>query len=245
MHMLLQILEEGKLTDSLGRRIDFRNTVVIMTSNIGAEQLLKGDGLGFSGGATDSMSKRKDKILAAAKKNFKPEFMNRVDDIIVFGSLEREDLIRIINIEINKVRKRLMFKGLTLELDDSVLNFLIEKGYQPEFGARPLRRAVEQHLEDALAEDMLKGYFKNADKIEVKLDNQKILFFPSKTTAEEEPELVLETSEPTETAEVQTEKAPVKRASRKRTATAAKKKKTENDGKNDQDDAEKDNQGIF
>lgn len=241
MHMLLQILEEGKLTDSLGRRIDFRNTVVIMTSNIGAEQLMKGAGLGFSGGAADSSSKRKDKILAAAKKNFKPEFMNRVDDIIVFGSLERDDLIRIINIEINKVRKRLMFKGLTLEMDDDVLNFLIEKGYQPEFGARPLRRAVEQHLEDALAEDMLKGYFKNADKIEVKLDNQKILFFPSNTPDSEEPEPVFETSAEAETAEVQTEAVPAKRASRKRSTTTAKKKKTENDGKNDQDDAGKDN----
>ncbi len=224
MHMLLQILEEGKLTDSLGRRIDFRNTVVIMTSNIGAEQLLKGDSLGFSGGgAAESLSKRQDKIMAAARKNFKPEFLNRVDEIIVFGSLEREDLLKIINIEINKVRKRLMFKGLTLEIEDEVLNFLIEKGYQPEFGARPLRRAVEQHLEDALAEDILKGYFRGADKIDVKLDNQKILFFPVKSNEQVGP-LEEQLPEPAAKEEPKPAKAaakPKKRAPRKKKSTGS------------------------
>lgn len=188
MHMLLQILEEGKLTDSLGRRVDFRNTVVIMTSNVGAEQLGKGATLGFSAGAAENADKLKDKIMAAAKKGFKPEFLNRVDDIIVFRNLQREDLVKIINIEIDKVRRRLMFKGWELEIDPAVIDFLIEKGYQPEFGARPLRRAVEQQLEDALAEDILKGYFRGADRIEVKLDNNKILFFPLKSTVEKSDE---------------------------------------------------------
>lgn len=178
MNMLLQILEEGKLTDSLGRRIDFRNTVVIMTSNIGAEQLAKGGELGFSTGAAESAEKAKEKLLNTAKKYFKPEFLNRVDDVIVFRNLTREDLAKIVNIEIGKVRARLMFKGLELTIEDKVIDFLIEKGFQPEFGARPLRRAVEHYLEDALAEEILKGYFKGADRIEVRLDNNKLLFFP-------------------------------------------------------------------
>lgn len=180
MNMLLQILEEGKLTDSLGRRIDFRNTVVIMTSNIGAEQLLKGGGLGFSSGAAESAEKSKDKLLGTARKFFKPEFLNRVDDVIIFRNLVRDDLTKIVNIEIDKVRGRLMLKGLALDIENKVVDFLIEKGFQPEFGARPLRRAVEHYLEDSLAEEILKGYFKGADRVEVRLDNNKLLFFPHK-----------------------------------------------------------------
>jgi ATP-dependent Clp protease ATP-binding subunit ClpC len=179
MHMLLQILEEGKLTDSLGRRIDFRNSIIIMTSNVGAEQIVKGGGLGFASGKTDeSFEKIRDKLIEMAKKRFKPEFVNRVDDVIVFRRLEREDLKRIVNLEVDKVRERLSFKALELELDDKVLDFLIDRGYEPEYGARPLRRAIERYLEDPLAEDLLKGYFKNSEKIKVKIDNQKLLFFP-------------------------------------------------------------------
>ncbi|MDD3119710.1 MAG: ATP-dependent Clp protease ATP-binding subunit, partial [Victivallales bacterium] len=190
-HMLLQILEEGKLTDAMGRRIDFRNTIIIMTSNIGAEQLVKNSSLGFSGGKSDAADKLKEKLLSAARQFFKPEFLNRVDDVIIFRALNRDDLLKIVNLEVNKVRQRLTFKGMSLDIEDKVLDFLIEKGYQPEFGARPLRRAVEQYLEDAMAEEILKGYFKGADRIAVRLDNNKILFFPEKDgtaiTAEEKP----------------------------------------------------------
>jgi ATP-dependent Clp protease ATP-binding subunit ClpC len=178
MHVLLQILEEGKLTDSLGRKVDFRNTIVIMTSNVGAEQLVKGSSLGFGGGVENDAEKATERLLGSAKRYFKPEFINRVDDIVIFHRLSREDLHKIINIEIDKVRARLSEKGLTLELDAAVFDFLIEKGYKPEYGARPLRRAVERYLEDALAEHILKGYFKQAIGVTVKLDNQKLLFFP-------------------------------------------------------------------
>jgi len=178
IHMLLQVLEEGKLTDSLGRRIDFRNTVVIMTSNVGAEQLVKGGSMGF--GATEELDKVKtrERLLSIAKKHFKPEFINRVDDIIVFHRLTRDDLLQIIDIEIDKVRERLKHKEMHLVIDEAVKDFLIEKGYKPEYGARPLRRAVERYMEDPLAEELIKGYFKNAKGIHVKLDKQKLLFFP-------------------------------------------------------------------
>ena len=178
INMLLQILEEGKLTDSLGRRVDFRNTIIIMTSNVGAEQLVKGSGMGFN--ATEELDKAKtrDRLLTMAKKYFKPEFINRVDDVIVFHRLTRDDLLKIVDIEINKVRGRLRHKDMFLVIDEVVKDFLIEKGYKPEYGARPLRRAVERYMEDPLAEELLKGYFKKAKGIHVKLDKQKLLFFP-------------------------------------------------------------------
>ncbi len=188
MHMLLQILEEGKLTDSLGRRIDFRNTIIIMTSNIGAEQIVKGGGLGF--GANDknvSFDKTRDRLLEMAKKRFKPEFINRVDDVIVFHRLEKEDLMRIVDLELNKVRERLLLQGLKLNVNDKVIEFLIEKGYEPEYGARPLRRAIERYIEDALAEELLRGYFRKTKCIDVQLDNQKLLFLPDSGDEDEVP----------------------------------------------------------
>ncbi|QSH42619.1 ATP-dependent Clp protease ATP-binding subunit [Lentisphaerota bacterium] len=178
MHMLLQILEEGKITDSLGRRIDFRNTVIIMTSNVGAATLAKGGGMGFTASPSVNEDKMRERLMDMAKKHFKPEFINRVDDVIVFHTLKREDLIKIIDIEVDKVRSRLAYKGMELKMDDDVKDFLISKGYQPEYGARPLRRSVERYLEDPLAEEILKGYFKNAKAIAVRLDKQKLLFFP-------------------------------------------------------------------
>jgi ATP-dependent Clp protease ATP-binding subunit ClpC len=178
IHMLLQVLEEGKLTDSLGRRIDFRNTVIIMTSNVGAEQLVKGGTMGFGATAALDKVKTREHLLGIAKKHFKPEFINRVDDVIVFHRLTRKDLMQIVDIEIEKVRERVKHKDMYLTVDDAVKDFLIEKGYKPEYGARPLRRAVERYMEDPLAEELIKGYFKNAKGIHVKLDKQKLLLFP-------------------------------------------------------------------
>ena len=178
MHMLLQILEEGRITDTLGRRIDFRNTIIIMTSNVGAEQLARGGTLGFGGDALAESQKSDEKLLGIAKKFFKPEFINRVDDIIVFRRLEKEDLIKIVDIELGKLRERLLGRKLDLEVSDEVKNFLIAKGYEPEFGARPLRRAVERYIEDPLAEELLRGTFEKAGKVRVELDRQKVLFFP-------------------------------------------------------------------
>ena len=186
-HLLLQILEEGKLTDSLGRRIDFSNTVVIMTSNVGAEQLVKGNtALGFSSGNTASdAAKAEERLLAIAKKHFKPEFLNRLDDIVLFRQLGKEDLVRIVDLELSDVASRLKQKQLELVVAPEVKDFLIQKGYQVEYGARPLRRAVQRYLEDPLAEELLKGYFRDAARIRAEMDNGKLLFFPEK--AEKKP----------------------------------------------------------
>jgi ATP-dependent Clp protease ATP-binding subunit ClpC len=181
MHILLQILEEGHITDSLGRKIDFRNTIIIMTSNVGAEQLSRGvKPLGFSGDPVTNEEKRRERLLELAKKAFKPEFINRIDDIIVFHSLTRENLMSIIDIELDKVKSRLAARNLKLNISDEVKNFIIDKGNQTEFGARPLRRAVERYIEDELAEEILKGSFKKASVINITLDNNKIIFTPQK-----------------------------------------------------------------
>ena len=180
MHLLLQILEEGKLTDSLGRRIDFRNTIVIMTSNLGAEQMMKGSGLGFEGALKpgESFQKVADRLIETAKKRFKPEFINRIDDVIVFRRLEREDILKIVNLEIKKVQDRLKENGKELIVEPPVVDFIIEKGFQPEFGARPLRRAIERYIEDELADSILRGFLADAPRIVARLDNRKVVFFP-------------------------------------------------------------------
>ncbi|MCP3966776.1 MAG: ATP-dependent Clp protease ATP-binding subunit [Lentisphaerae bacterium] len=222
MHMLLQILEEGKLTDSLGRRIDFRNTIIIMTSNVGAVTLAKGGGMGFTSSPSINEDKMRDRLMDLAKKHFKPEFINRVDDVIVFHTLKRNDLIKIIDIEINKVRGRLACKGMELKMDDDVKDFLISKGYQPEYGARPLRRSVERHLEDPLAEEILKGYFKNAKAIAVRLDKQKLLFFPEHGDLDEK---VTEVEKAVDAAEKKAAK-PKRKTTRKPAAKPTARKRT-------------------
>ncbi len=158
MHMLLQILEEGKLTDSLGRHIDFRNTVIILTSNLGHEAGGRKGGLGFGGvGANADYEQLKQRMLDAAKRTFKPELLNRFDDIIVFRELSRPDVARILDLEVAKVHARLAARGLTLKLTKTAKDFLIDKGFSADLGARPLRRAVSRFLEDPLAEQILKG----------------------------------------------------------------------------------------
>ncbi|MFA6291581.1 MAG: ATP-dependent Clp protease ATP-binding subunit [Victivallales bacterium] len=192
MHLLLQILEEGQVTDSLGRRINFRNTIVIMTSNIGAEQIMKGGGIGF---ATDtdavdaeSFDKVSHRLVEIAKKHFKPEFMNRVDEIIVFRKLNREDLKEIVSTEINKVTERLRDRNLVLNVLPEVLDFIIEKGYKPEYGARPIRRAVQQYLEDSLAEEILKGAVTENAKVDVMLSDGRLVFVPAVAAADPVPD---------------------------------------------------------
>ncbi len=156
MDLLLQILEEGRLTDSFGRKVDFRNTIVIMTSNLGADLIRKGTTVGFGvqEGAPD-YDTIKEKILEAVKKQFKPEFLNRVDDVVIFRPLNKENLMKVIELEITKVANRLERKEIYIALDDKAKKHLVEKGFQPEMGARPLRRLIEQYLEDPLAEKLL------------------------------------------------------------------------------------------
>src|SRR3989440_238720 len=179
MHLLLQILEDGKITDSLGRKIDFRNTIIIMTSNVGAELLKRQTTMGFV--ATKPLGEHeyeamRDRLLEEAKKTFKPEFINRRDDIIVFHQLTKSDLMQIVELEVAKVLGRVKAKDVHIELDQSAKEFLIEKGYDPQYGARPMRRAVERFLEDPFAEELLRGNVKGGDVVHVGVNNGKLVF---------------------------------------------------------------------
>ena len=179
MHMLLQILEEGKLTDTLGRRIDFRNTIVIMTSNIGADRIGRSNTLGFSAGSPNADAEKQNNVLLeTAKRTFKPEFINRVDEILVFRRLEKEDLEKIVRLELDKLVRRMANQGRKLQYSDELAAFLTEKGFQPEYGARPLRRAVERSVEDPLAEMILSG--KLGDSIFADVKNNEIVFTKTK-----------------------------------------------------------------
>jgi len=166
-NLLLQILEDGVVTDSLGRKVDFRNTIIIMTSNVGADLVRKNNVMGFGVKGDDANYEvMKEKMLEQSKKVFKPEFLNRLDDIIVFHSLTRDDLTKIVDIEVAKVHTRLKPREITFRLTPEATSFLIE-GYDPQYGARPLRRAVERYLEDPMAEEILRGTIKNGDFVVV------------------------------------------------------------------------------
>jgi ATP-dependent Clp protease ATP-binding subunit ClpC len=189
MHLLLQILEEGTLTDSFGRKIDFRNTIIILTSNVGAEVIKRQTSLGFNAMANAANEQdyegMRGKLTEAAKKFFKPEFLNRLDDLIVFRMLEKEDLGRIVDLEIAKVTGRLAKKSITLELNTTARDLLITEGSDPAYGARPMRRSVERLLEDPLAEALLRGTVKEGDHVIVtRVENEKNLAFEPKTRSE-------------------------------------------------------------
>jgi len=174
--ILLQILEDGRLTDSLGRKVDFRNTILIMTSNVGAEILQRNTSLGFSvGDAEQDFEKIKDKIMDEAKKVFKPEFLNRLTEIVIFRQLLKEQMGAIVDLELEKVSARLKERKLKLDVTDEAKEFLIEHGYDNKLGARPLRRAVEKYLEDNLAEALLSGNIRKGKPVQVLVhDDEKI-----------------------------------------------------------------------
>jgi len=177
MNMLLQILEEGKLTDSVGRVVDFRNTIILLTSNVGAETVRKQTTIGFGAASEEAgYEKMREKILDETRKVFRPEFLNRLDDVIVFRSLNRANLIEILDLEVKKVMDRLKGKKIHLELDAASKDFLVEKGFDPVYGARPMRRAVERYLEDPLAEEILKGHLHENDPIQVTVMGDKLTF---------------------------------------------------------------------
>ncbi len=183
MHMLLQILEEGRLTDSQGRKVDFRNTVIIMTSNLGFDSAKKSSGLGFGDSGKKADYKRlKAQLISDAKHVFKPEFLNRLDDTIVFHQLVRDDVSVILDLELAKVKGRLEDKGKSLRLSKSAREFLIDKGYDPALGARPLRRAIERYVEDPMAEELLRGTLQDSKVISVTAPKgaDKLSFKPTK-----------------------------------------------------------------
>ena len=185
MNMLLQILEDGKLTDSSGRVIDFRNTVILLTSNVGAETIRKNSTIGFGSSRDEGgYEKMREKILDEAKKAFRPEFLNRLDDILVFHSLAKPELEQILVLEVEKVTQRLKARKILLLLDAKAKDFLVEKGNDPVYGARPMRRAVERYLEDPLAEEILRGSLHENDPIEVTVADGKLVFKQKAATAE-------------------------------------------------------------
>ena len=180
MNILLQILEEGRLTDSLGREVDFRNTIIVMTSNLGSDLIRKTTEVGFGVDMEKiSFTAMKEKIQKALEKHFKPEFLNRVDGTVIFRSFEKDQLVKIIDMEIGKLSERLARKNIQIEASKEVKEFLAEKGYRPEMGARPIRRAVEYHLEDPLSEMLLKNP-KASGTFEVLLKGDALEILPKK-----------------------------------------------------------------
>jgi len=156
-NILLQILEEGKLTDAQGRRVDFRNTIVIMTSNIGAAQISKNQGFGFSVGEENGLSydEMKSRVMGELKKVFRPELLNRIDEIIVFHKLEKSEIMTIVDLMLRRLREQMAIHGVTIELTEEAKELLVDKGYDPSMGARPLRRAIQRYIEDPLADYVL------------------------------------------------------------------------------------------
>ena len=190
-NMLLQIMEEGRLTDSFGRNVDFKNTILILTTNAGADVIKSQSVFGFGKRDDDSSyGKMKERLEQEVERHFRPEFLNRVDEIIVFRHLIKDDLEKIIDIELAKVRERLLDRGITLTLSDESKAFIIENGTNLEYGARPLRRAIESYIEDPLSEELLKGEFKDKNTVTVEVkevgDTKQLVFNSAQSN---EPEL--------------------------------------------------------
>src|SRR5438874_10357683 len=207
-NMLLQIMEEGRLTDSFGRHVDFRNVIMIMTSNLGSE-LIKGGGPSFGlipkgkGPAEErNYQQIKDTVMKEIERHFRPEFIGRLDDVIVFRPLSRTNLEQVVEFELKKVTKRLVEHGLKIDIAPEAKEFLIEKGTNSDFGARPLRRAIEQHVEAPLSEEILRGSFKGKDLIRITVkteaENNKHLYFEAISTKDQaKPQLAQAASDAT------------------------------------------------
>ena len=190
-NMLLQVLDDGFLTDSLGRKIDFSNTIIIMTSNIGARKLKDfGSGVGFGTSAQKSQesSNARSVIENALKKAFAPEFLNRIDDVVVFNNLEKADIDKIIDIELSKLLERISELGYTLKLSKKAKSFIAEKGFDKQYGARPLKRAIQKYVEDALAEEIIKSNVHEGDIINLDIgkDDAKLEIKITSTKKQEE-----------------------------------------------------------
>ena len=179
-NVLLQILEEGHLTDGQGRKVDFRNTIIIMTSNVGAREITRENPLGFSTTNTGSLTDKEihDSVMAELKKLFRPEFLNRIDETIVFQSLTSEDIAQIIDLMIDDLRQRLIVQGMSIELTEAAKRHVAEKGTDTAFGARPLRRAIQRLIEDPLSEEVLEGKWGEGSIILVDYVGDELVFAP-------------------------------------------------------------------
>lgn len=189
-HLLLQVLDDGQLTDSFGRKIDFKNTIIIMTSNIGSRQLKEfGQGVGFQTTAKESNKSgyAKSIIENALRKSFAPEFLNRIDDVVIFEDIKREDIHKIIDIELSHLYKRVAELGYTLEVSIKAKDYIMDKGWDPNFGARPLKRAIQKYVEDILAEEIIKSSLKEGDLITVDFDDEKQEMTVNTTRAQKPP----------------------------------------------------------
>ncbi len=189
-NILLQVFDDGILTDGLGRRVDFKNCIIIMTSNVGVRDVKAGGRIGFSGSDTnaDKYEAMKSVVEESMKRMFNPEFLNRIDDYIIFRHLSKDDIFKIIDLQMARLLKRMEANGMSIELAKSAKDFLVEKGYDEKYGARPLRRAIQRHIEDELAEEVLKGTLKDGMKIKVKFDKKtnKLVFTEVKQKETEE-----------------------------------------------------------
>jgi ATP-dependent Clp protease ATP-binding subunit ClpC len=183
-NVMLQVLDDGVLTDSLGRKVDFKNTVVIMTSNLGTKLIQKGVALGFQQAEAEQNRRIKDEVLAELRRTFSPEFLNRVDEVVVFHPLEEEHLVRIVDILLKELNARLLEKGVQLEVTDEVKQWLVKEGYQPLYGARPMRRAIQKNIGDPLSEELIRGRFKDSRKIKVVLKDGVPAFVEEEVLAE-------------------------------------------------------------
>jgi ATP-dependent Clp protease ATP-binding subunit ClpC len=184
-NILLQIFDDGHLTDAKGRRVDFRNSIIVMTSNVGAELIRKGSSIGFTSHSDEVKSwqenydRMKEKLLGELKKTFRPEFLNRIDGVVVFHPLTREHIRKIVDLMLATVTEQLAEKGIKLEVTDATKDLLGEKGYDEVFGARPLRRVIQNMVEDKLSEDLLRGQFQSGDTVVVDTEEGEIVVHPA------------------------------------------------------------------
>jgi ATP-dependent Clp protease ATP-binding subunit ClpC len=183
-NILLQVFDDGHLTDAKGRRVDFRNAIIIMTSNIGAETIRKGSNIGFATKTDEnklreeSYDRMKEKLLGELKKSFRPEFLNRIDGVVVFHALTKEHIRKIVDLMLAIVTKQLSEKGVKLEVTEAAKDFLGVKGYDEVFGARPLRRVIQDRVEDKLSEELLRGSFQIGDTVVVDVEGDEIVLRP-------------------------------------------------------------------
>ncbi len=182
-NVLLQVLDDGVLTDSLGRKIDFKNTVIIMTSNIGTKMIQKGVSLGFQSTEGEQARRKKEEVMGELRRSFSPEFLNRIDEVVIFHQLDKEQLYNILDILIRELNLRLVEKGVEIEVDDDVKQWLIKEGYEPLYGARPMRRTIQRAIGDPLSDELIRGRFKDSRKIKVVLRDGAPTFIEQETMA--------------------------------------------------------------